>query len=258
MRVMVLTQEDVFFLPTNVEKLARVADVVEVVIVDSKGSLKNMGKEFYLWFGPIQVTKMGLMYATRRLMAALDPLFGWHLLGGKGSLRSLTKKMEIPNRVITNVNSKEFVEHVDSIAPDLIVSYSAPQVIREPLLSMPKYGIINVHGSLLPDFRGLLPSFWVLYKGEDHTGATVHYMSTKIDDGKIILQAQVPLDGVNSMFEVMQKTKRLGGELVVQAVRLIEEGRVNARDNDTTQGGYFSWPTRTETREFRAKGLRLV
>lgn len=259
MRVMVLTQDDVFFIPANVRKLSSVADIVEVVVIDSKGSLSHMGLRMLSWFGMWQCLKMGLYYGWRRFLDLVDRLSGWRVLDGEGSLRSLCTKSRVPYRVITNVNDPSFVDHVRELSPDLIVSYSAPQVVKEPLLSMPKHGIINVHGSLLPDFRGLLPSFWVLFEGERETGATVHFMSDEIDGGRIIMQGRVPIRENATMFNVMSATKRLGGDLVVESVRAISHGTIpEFIPNRRGRSRYYSWPTKEQARAFRVRGGRLI
>lgn len=258
LKTVVLTQEDRFFLPRNIDKLTRVADVVEIVVLDSKGSLNNKIRDLYNWFGFTQVVKMGCKYCVSKVADHLDRIFRWRILDGQGSIRSIAKKNGIHFSKVTNVNAPEFVEHIRALKIDIIVSYSAPQVIKEPLLSLPTYGIINVHGSLLPNFRGLLPSFWVLYYDQEVTGATVHYMSDKIDDGRILVQEEIPIQGVRSMFEVMNRTKQTGGELILQAVKLISEGKTEVTENDISCGSYFSWPNKEQASEFRRKGYRLV
>jgi methionyl-tRNA formyltransferase len=143
-------------------------------------------------------------------------MIDYKLLNGLGSVKSVARKNKILYRSIKNVNDIDFVNHIKKLNPDLIISFSAPQVIKEPLLYLPKYGIINVHGSLLPDYRGCMPSFWYLYNDEKWGGATVHFMSGAIDDGNIILQDKISLEGCKSMFEIMNKTKELGGDLMVK------------------------------------------
>ena len=150
------------------------------------------------------------------------------------------------------------MQHIRELQPDLIISYSAPQIIKAELLSVPKYGVINVHGALLPDYRGCLPSFWYLYNGEKLGGATVHYMSAKLDDGDIIAQGSVDISDCKSMFRLMKKTKTVGGELMVKAVREIADGTAERRKNETEKGSYYTWPTVEQAKEFRRKGKRLI
>ena len=80
-------------------------------------------------------------------------------------------------------------------------------------------------------------------------------MSEKIDDGDIIEQGSVDISDCKSMFELMKRTKRVGGELMVKAIRA---GTVETRPNRTEEGRYFTWPTVEQAREFRRKGCRLI
>ena len=258
MKVVILTQEDGFFIPKNIDKVSRICEVLEVVNIDGKGSLNNKLSDFLKWFGILQVLKMGVFVYWRKIKNQIDGLIGDKLLNGLGSVKSIARKNNIAYQSVKNVNDIHFVNHIKKIKPDLIVSFSAPQVIKEPLLSFPKYGIINVHGSLLPDYRGCMPSFWYLYNDEQCGGATVHFMSGAIDDGKIILQDTVSLEGCESMFQVMNKTKELGGDLMVKAILSIENETVVAKPNNTSEGRYFTWPTIEESKAFLKRGKRLV
>lgn len=256
--VVVMTQADRFFIPRNIDKAAQACRVLEVVQVDCKGSLENKTGDYLKWFGPWQCAKMGFVTAGREAEKILDRLTGYRLFGGACSVRDAAKKNGIPFRVITDSNDPAYVRHIRDLNPDLIISYSAPQVIKAELLNVPRYGVINVHGALLPDYRGLLPSFWYLYKGEKLGGATVHYMSAKIDDGDIIEQGSVDISDCESMFQLMKKTKTVGGDLMVKAIRDIEAGTVQSRKNETDKGSYYTWPTAEQAKTFRKMGKRLI
>ena len=258
LRVVVMTQADRFFIPRNIDKAAAACEILEVVQIDCKGALENKTKDYLKWFGLWQCAKMGFVTAGREAEKYADRLTGYKLFGGACSVRDAAKKNHIPYRVITNSNDPAFVQHIRELEPDLIISYSAPQVIKDELLGVPKHGVINVHGALLPDYRGLLPSFWYLYKGEKLGGATVHYMSARIDDGDIIEQGSVDISDCRSMFQLMKKTKTVGGELMVKAIEEIEAGTVQRRKNETEKGSYFTWPTVEQARDFRKRGKRLI
>jgi len=258
LRVVVMTQADRFFIPKNIDKAAAACQLLEIVEVNCKSAMENRLSDYYKWFGFFQCAKMGVVTIAREAEKQLDRLSGYRLAHGWCSVKDVAKKNHIPHRVITNSNDPAYVRHIRALAPDLIISYSAPQIIKEELLSIPKYGVINVHGALLPDYRGCLPSFWYLYHDEKKGGATVHYMSAKIDDGDIIEQGSVDLSDCRSMFRLMKKTKELGGELMIRAINDIAEGTVERRKNETEKGSYFTWPTVEQAREFRAKGKRLI
>lgn len=258
LRVVVMTQNDRFFIPKNIEKASKVCNMLEIVEVNSKYSLDNQIGNYFKWFGFFQCAKMGGVTVGREIKKYLDRLMGYRLAHGYCSVRDVAKANGIPHRVITQSNDLEYVQHIRDMNVDLIISYSAPQIIKEELLNTPKYGVINVHGSLLPDFQGCLPSFWHLYCGEKTGGATVHYMSTKIDDGDIIEQGSVDLSDCKTMFQEIKRTKALGGELMVKAIQEIADGTVKRRKNETEKGRYFTWPTIEQAREFRRKGKCLI
>jgi len=105
---------------------------------------------------------MGFYTIYRTILGKLDQLSGYKLCDGKCGVEYIAKKNKIPYKVINDSNSEEFIEEVKKREPDVILSFSAPQIIKEPLLSLPKHGILNVHGSYLPYYRGCMPSFFLL------------------------------------------------------------------------------------------------
>ena len=258
LKVIVFTQEDKFFIPKNILKASEVCDIVEIVDNQSKNSFDNRLSDLLKWFGFFQCAKMGVYTIIRTAEGILDALTSYKMFGGTRSVKHAAKKLGVSFREEKDINAEDYVEHVRQIAPDLIISYSAPQVVKPTLLSVPKYGVINVHGALLPEYRGLLPSFWYLYNDEKLGGATVHKMSAAIDDGDIIKQGSVDISDCNSMFELMRKTKTLGGELMVETIKDYTAGIVECRENKTEEGSCFTWPTVAQARAFRKKGKKLV
>lgn len=258
LKVIVLTQQDGFFIPTNIIKASKVCDIVEVVDNKAKSSLDNKITDMVKWFGFFQCAKMGIKTYSRKFQNVIDKITGLKKYGGVCSIDSAAKAIGAEFKTITNVNDSEYVSHVKDLAPDLIISYSAPQIIKPELLNVPKYGVLNVHGALLPNYRGCLPSFWYLYKGEKVGGATVHYMSEDIDDGDICVQKSVDISDCTTMFELMKKTKLVGGEAMVEAIQRIEDGSLTPIKNDTEKGSYFTWPTVEQAKEFRKSGKKLI
>ncbi len=258
LKVVVMTQADRFFIPKNIDLAAAACELLEVVQVDCKSAMENKLNDYLKWFGFWQCAKMGAVTIGREAEKYLDRLLGYRLFHGCCSIKDVAAKNKVPYRVITNSNDPRYIQHIREMNPDLIISYSAPQIIKDELLAVPKHGVINVHGALLPNYRGLLPSFWYLYNDEKTGGATVHYMSAKIDDGDIIKQGSVDLSDCRSMFQVMKRTKTIGGELMVKAMEDIADGTVKRQKNETEKGSYFTWPTVEQAKEFRKKGKRLI
>lgn len=258
LRVIALTQQDVFFIPTNIIKASQVCEIIEIVDNKAKSSLDNKITDMIKWFGFFQCAKMGVLTFSRKLQNAIDKMTGLKAFGGSCSIEAAARYIGANFQTISNINSKDYVEHVKSLKPDLIISYSAPQIIKDELLSVPKYGILNVHGALLPNYRGCLPSFWYLYNDEKLGGATVHYMSSDIDDGDICIQKETDISDCKTMFQLMRKTKLVGGEAMVEAIEKIQNGILSPRKNDIENGSYFTWPTVEQAKKFRKSGYKLV
>ena len=132
LRVVVMTQNDRFFIPKNIEKAARVCDMLEIVEVDSKYSLDNQKANYLKWFGPFQCAKMGFVTVGRELEKVLDRLCGYRLFHGHCSVRDVAKANGIAYRLITKSNDPEFVRHIRELNTDLIISsrHSREEEIR--------------------------------------------------------------------------------------------------------------------------------
>lgn len=258
LKVIVITQQDGFFIPTNIIKASKVCNIVEVVDNHAKSSVGNKVLDLIKWFGIFQCTKMGMKTYSRKIQDFVDSKSKYKKYKGTCSIKSAADYIGADFKVITNLNSKNYVDHVRSIKPDLIISYSAPQIIKPELLSIPKYGILNVHGALLPSYRGCLPSFWYLYNNEKMGGATVHFMSSDIDDGDICVQKKIDISNCKTMFQLMKLTKLVGGDAMVEAIQRIENGTLEVKKNDTKNGSYYTWPTIEEAKEFNRSGKRLI
>lgn len=260
LRIIIITQPDSFVIPQNVQKVidCPISEVVAVYAITSKGSLVNKKWMFLRGFGLFQAAKMAFIMAIARGLDMLDGALKYRLLGYPRSIRAVAVKNNILYSAIDNPNDKAFLESVARRTPDLIVSFSAPCVFKPALLALPPLGCINLHCSYLPKYAGLLPSFWVCFNSEKETGVTVHYMDDKIDNGGILAQEKVQINPGMSIFQLIRKTKKAGGDLMGRVLERIAAGQVEVLPNDGAGGSYFSWPTVEQMLEFRRRGGRLI
>ena len=258
-RLAVLTQEDGLVIPQNIKRLGLIGGVelVAVVRIDAPGALNNKKKLFVDGFGVCQVAKMGALVVWNSLLNFLDQLL-FYRLGFTRSLRAVSRHFDAQFRSTNNPNGAAFLDWLESLDLDLIVSFSAPTVFKQRLLETPRSGCINLHCSLLPKFAGLLPSFWALYHGNSPLGATVHRMDTRIDNGAILGQVEVPAPPSKSMFSVIQATKSAGGRLMVSVVRQFMSHSVIESENLFNEDDYYTWPSVEQIRDFRMNGGRLI
>src|SRR5262249_43152347 len=137
----------------------------------------------------------------------MDPLSRVVRTGHSWSIADAARRAGIPCTRVPKVNAPEFLDRLRALDVELIVSIACPQKIGAELLALPKHGAINLHGSLLPRFQGMLPSFWVLARGETTTGVTVHWMNEAIDHGDILLQREVAIEPTDTMHSLVLRSK---------------------------------------------------
>jgi methionyl-tRNA formyltransferase len=117
-----------------------------------------------------------------------------------------------------------FVELIRSLAPDIIFSFYYRRILSRALLEIPRLGAINLHGSLLPKYRGRSPVNWVLVNGERETGVTLHYMVEKADAGDIIAQRAVPIELEDTALTLFRKITTAAAGLLRETYPLIKSG----------------------------------
>ncbi len=121
-------------------------------------------------------------------------------------------------------NNDEFIEKMKSLNPDIICVVAYGKILPKELLEIPKLGCINVHGSLLPKYRGAAPIQWAVLNGDKKTGITTMYMDEGMDTGDIILKQEVLIGEDETTGELWERLSKVGGELLVKTLKQIEEG----------------------------------
>ena len=137
------------------------------------------------------------------------------------ALSSGIEKIYQPEKV---KNNEEFINEIKQINPDLIVVVAYGKILPQEILDIPKYGSINVHGSLLPKYRGAAPIQWAVLNGDKVTGVTTMYMSAGMDTGDMILKREVTIGDNETTGELWDRLSKIGGELLVETVKKIENG----------------------------------
>ncbi|MDA4846740.1 methionyl-tRNA formyltransferase [Hoeflea poritis] len=175
---------------------------------------------------------------------------------GAGSLKALAREAGIPVFETADARNKDCLETVRAWAPDLIVSNYFNQVIRPPMLEIPRVGTINMHPALLPRNRGLMPCFWAMANGDGTTGASVHWVDEDLDTGNIIVQGTVPIEAGESVISLSNKCSDCGAGLLLKSVARLREGAVPGTPQDETKRSYHSWPSPGGIRKLYRRGHR--
>ncbi len=155
------------------------------------------------------------------------------------SVKSLAQKSAIEVITPLDPNMSDIVERVGAIKPDFIFSFYYRSMLQAPLLSVPTQGALNMHGSLLPKYRGRVPVNWAVIRGESETGATLHYMVEKPDAGDIVGQQAVPIGPDDTAFEVFGKVTDAAAAVLDTALPALLRFERIGRSQDLSQGSYF-------------------
>lgn len=118
----------------------------------------------------------------------------------------------------------EMIETIKMLKPDVICVVAYGKILPKEILEIPKYGCINVHGSLLPKYRGAAPIQWAVINGEKTTGITTMYMNEGMDTGDMILKQEVEIGEDETTGELWERLEKIGAELLVKTLREIELG----------------------------------
>ncbi len=136
---------------------------------------------------------------------------------------AVSKNLKIyqPEKVRKNI---EFIEEIKKLQPDVICVVAYGKILPKEILDIPKLGCINVHGSLLPKYRGAAPIQWAVINGEKVTGVTTMYMDVGMDTGDMILKEEVNIGEDETTGELWDKLSEVGAKLLVKTLSQIEDG----------------------------------
>lgn len=123
---------------------------------------------------------------------------------------------------------------IKEIDPACIVVAAYGKILPREILDLPKFGCINVHGSLLPKYRGSAPIQWSVINGDKETGVTIMQMAEGVDTGDMLYQKAIPINIDDTAESMFNKLSDLGGEMIVEAIEKLEKGELTAEKQDET------------------------
>lgn len=155
-------------------------------------------------------------------------------------VKELALENEIPVFQPAKMRDGAALSILQSLKPDLVVVVAYGRILPDDILSVPPLGTINVHGSLLPRYRGAAPIQWSVLNGDEKTGVTTMYLSSEMDAGDIIFSEETEIGEYETSGELYDRLKKLGAELLIKTVRAIEAGCAPRTPQDETQATYVS------------------
>ena len=253
MKIVIITQDEPFYLADNlsylIEIMPRHSQIVGCVVNDvspfgKKENFIQKAKKTYDIFG----LRFFMHYSLKFI---------------KSKFQSSKKISNILNdfcidKIVLNkhINHPESVQSIKKYDPDLLISILGNQIFKDPIIRLAPKGCLNLHTALLPKYRGLMPTFWVMKNDEEYTGVSVFFVDEGIDSGPIVVQEKVKI-GNKTQEELIKHTKKIGMESIAKAVDLIEKDQVNLIENNDTEKSYYSFPERKDVIDFVSKGKRF-
>lgn len=253
MRIVILTQDDPFYLAENLDfllkNLPKETEVVATVLFDvspfgkresfldkARKSLDIFGWSFFLY------------YSWKFVLSKFNK---------KKQLKLVLENHKVPILQLEgSINSKENRAILEEYRPDLFISIGGNQIFKTKLINLPTFGTLNLHTALLPKYRGLMPSFWVLKNNEKFTGVSVFFVDEGIDSGPILVQKKVEI-GNRSQEELIKHTKHIGMQCILEAVEKILHGKYELIANNAAEMTYFSFPKKEDVKEFYRAGKKF-
>lgn len=147
-------------------------------------------------------------------------------------VKEAAEKYGIPVYQPEKIKDEKFVELLKGIDADIFVVVAYGQILSQEILDIPKYGCINVHGSLLPKYRGAAPIQWSVINGEKETGVTIMYMVKALDSGDMILKRKMEITDDDTYETLHDRMAYVGADALIEAIELIEKGDVNAEKQE--------------------------
>jgi UDP-4-amino-4-deoxy-L-arabinose formyltransferase/UDP-glucuronic acid dehydrogenase (UDP-4-keto-hexauronic acid decarboxylating) len=156
-----------------------------------------------------------------------------------GSVAEFCRERGIPVFSPKDVNAPPWPDRIRTASPDLLFSFYYRSMLKKEILEIPPLGAMNLHGSLLPMYRGRAPVNWALVKGETETGVTLHFMTEKPDAGDIVGQTAVPIAFDDTALTLFGKMEAAASRLLADLLPRIANGEIPRRRNDLARGSYF-------------------
>ena len=253
-KVVIVTQDESVFLSNPIKKLVdgcesrQALDLKKVYLLPSSPN----GRDFNLFLRAwrlISIFGFGFFayFTLHHFRARFFQQSVGEYLGGRNI--SFSNKISDPN-------SEQFKHEIRELKPDLLISLSGNKIFRSELINMFPSGVLNLHTSDLPKYRGLMPVFWALLHEEEQLIGSVFFVDEGIDTGPIIKKFSVDIEN-HSLAKLINLSKDKGVDALLESLDVILDHSVKIIDTSEIEGSYFGFPTRADVKALRSKGKRL-
>ena len=261
MKILLIIDETFFFHPDYVDNLIQACSKLNYSInvgivnkIPRKNNINTIFIKFFYYFSLRELFLLGVSFIYRKIM---NLIFYKGFLKKNFSVKGVCKKNNVFFFSIENdINLNCYISKINSIEPDIVLS-SNSLYFGKKLLSLDGILFINRHTSLLPAYGGLWPVIRAINNYEKLIGVTIHLMSSKIDDGKIIEQESFELNGEKNLFVIYEKAFKLSLAITLRAIKSVGEKNIKFIANNYEKS-YFGMPGKKEIKKFKKLGGTII
>ena len=253
-RVVAVTQSDPFFTGRFFETFLPACatlpiEIVEIVLLRNFNESRTaLAARLWKLYGTIDMIRLAGRYAYARAAERF---------GTPRSVEAVAAKYRIPTRALTTINDAAYLRTLPLRGVDVLLSVAAPEIFQADALTAAPLAL-NVHCGKLPQYRGMMPTFWALQRGEREITITVHTMGEKIDRGNVLAEHPVAILPEDTAFDLAARAKEVAGREVARLLARLHTIGVPARPMNGARQRYFTFPTRRDAQELRAAGRRML
>ncbi len=190
-------------------------------------------------FSAVVLEKLNSVYPVLAVVTGLDKEVGRGYQVKFSPLKEKAIELNIPVLQYEKV-SRTGIEDIKALEPDVIVTAAFGQILSDAFLAIPKYGVLNVHASLLPKYRGSSPIQWSIIDGEKETGITIMRTVKAVDAGDILLTKSTPIGDKENAGELFDRLAILGGEAICEAISMLIDGTATFTEQEHDKATHCS------------------
>lgn len=254
LRTVLVTNGNLLSLLSLGDFLRKHHDKIAAVVITTRlpSQRSNVGGIFTMW------RKSGAAYTRFKLLTNVFLPRRLRRQGLPATVVEFIRHLgsDVPVIKAPDVNAPEIVAQVKSLAPQVLLSFSATTRFSDQLIDTPARLALNAHYALLPGYAGLSPYYWYLHNRERQSGVTLHQIVSRLDAGPIIEQRVFEMKGLHTVMQVLLQQMACVSPLLLRFYDG-QTSEANATPQDLSLRSYFRHPTRKQVSEFRANGFRF-
>ncbi len=261
LKVFIISQEEPFYIPKVIRYLVEHQNESFEIVGASRLQPHRKNKTMKDWL--LERTKI---YSYKELLITtcffVYCKVWYKLLSNLGVynpffVKSVYEKNGIKEVLTEDINSPEYLNHIEKLDIDIVLSISPPQLFGKELLSLPKKACLNAHGTLLPRHRGVFGSWWMLFEGDKEIGTTIHTMEEKLDAGNIVWQKEISMPNKATQYTIAYHTKKIMAEGLVEVLGDYSSNNLKEVQSIYKES-YHRAPSKEQGKLFHKRGQRVV